>query len=181
MIVLSGSDDGSVPPHNVEAIFKIYDTLGLNGADGTDGQNLMHVDTGASGHSFSSAYPEIMLSFLYEALGYNDIIPATSSTNNDNDGVLGTYEPFCQREFFPDDIDWESSKDFGGRQNGWIYTPAACQGEGSAGCRVHFVFHGCGASAKSKGKAGYNDLAAANNIIMVYPDVRCWDNEGDID
>jgi len=46
---------------------------------------------------------------------------------------------------------------------------------------VHFVFHGCGGSSKSFGKAGYNDLAAANNIIMVYPDVRCWDNEGDID
>lgn len=31
------------------------------------------------------------------------------------------------------------------------------------------------------GNTGYNDLAVLNNIIMVYPDTRCWDNEGDID
>ena len=30
-------------------------------------------------------------------------------------------------------------------------------------------------------QAGYNEIAAANNIIMVYPDTRCWDNEGLID
>ena len=26
-----------------------------------------------------------------------------------------------------------------------------------------------------------NAVAATNNIIMVYPDSRCWDNHGDID
>ena len=30
-------------------------------------------------------------------------------------------------------------------------------------------------------QAGYNEIAAANNIIMVYPDTRCWDNEGLVD
>jgi len=28
---------------------------------------------------------------------------------------------------------------------------------------------------------GYNDLGALNDIIMLYPDSNCWDNEGDID
>ena len=30
-------------------------------------------------------------------------------------------------------------------------------------------------------RTGYNELAVLNNIIMVYPDVACWDNEGVID
>ena len=46
---------------------------------------------------------------------------------------------------------------------------------------MHFAFHGCGAKAKSHCERGYNDLAAANDIIMVCPDIKCWDNEGDID
>ena len=46
---------------------------------------------------------------------------------------------------------------------------------------MHFAFHGCGAKAKGHGELGYNDLAAANDIIMVYPDIKCWDNEGAID
>ena len=91
MIVLSGSDDRSVPAHNVEAIFKIYEALGLNGDDGSVGQNLKHVDTGSTGHNFLSSFPETMLSFIYGALGYNPIHSATSSTDNDPDEVLGTF------------------------------------------------------------------------------------------
>merc|ERR1712242_361637 len=54
-------------------------------------------------------------------------------------------------------------------------------GANSSNCRVHFALHGCGAWAQSFAKSGYNDLASTNNIIMVYPDLYCWDNEGDID
>ena len=46
---------------------------------------------------------------------------------------------------------------------------------------MHFALHGCGAWAQSFAKSGYNDLASTNDIIMVYPDLYCWDNEGDID
>ena len=114
-------------------------------------------------------------------LEYTPIVPATSSTSDDSDGVLGTYTEFSQREFFPEDIDWENDENFMNRINGWIYTPTACEGEGSVNCRVHLAFHGCGGNAESLGKTGYNDLAAVNNIIIVYPDTACWDNEGDID
>lgn len=31
------------------------------------------------------------------------------------------------------------------------------------------------------GQAQYNRLGALNNVIMVYPDTRCWDNAGDPD
>jgi len=37
------------------------------------------------------------------------------------------------------------------------------------------VFHGCGASAKPfTENFGYNEFAATNDIIMVYPDSKCW-------
>merc|ERR1711874_121328 len=45
-------------------------------------------------------------------------------------------------------------------------------------CRLHFVFHGCGGNPVSFAKK-YNELAALNNIIMVYPDTRCWDSSPD--
>ena len=31
------------------------------------------------------------------------------------------------------------------------------------------------------GRSQYNRLAALNNIIMVYPDTRCWNNDDDVD
>ena len=147
VIVLSGENDASVPAVNVEGIFEIYSELGLNGDEKSDGQNLKHVNTGQTGHDFSDTYPETMLSFIYNKLGYTEIVHATSSTDNDRDGVLGTFTQFCQREFFPDSIDWETNSHFQDRQNGWIYTPAACEGADSINCRVHFAFHGCGARA----------------------------------
>ena len=125
-----------------------------------------------------------MIDFLYDTLGYDSIVEG-QDVRFDRDEAFGTFTQFDQREFFPTEIDWDSQsyKDgaFYGRQNGWIYTPTACQGTGSENCRVHFVLHGCGAWAKNMAQSGYNNLAATNNIIMVYPDVKCWDNEGDID
>jgi len=40
------------------------------------------------------------------------------------------------------------------------------------------VLHGCGGSPTGFAEGGYNALGALNDIIMVYPDTRCWDNEG---
>lgn len=53
-----------------------------------------------------------MLSFIYDALNYDPIYTATSSTDDDPDGTLGTYTKFCQREFFPPDTNWESDENF---------------------------------------------------------------------
>ena len=43
------------------------------------------------------------------------------------------------------------------------------------------MLHGSGSKAKYYAKYGYNDIAATNNIIMVYPDTRAWDSIGVID
>lgn len=73
---------------------------------------------------------------------------------------------------------------------GYVYVPAACRTGGAGKCAVHVVFHGCQQGASVVGddvyaKAGYNQWADANNIIVLYPQVSpttvpfnlqgCWD------
>ena len=71
---------------------------------------------------------------------------------------------------------------------GYAYVPVSCARQT---CRVHVAFHGCRQSVAAVGDhfyahAGYNELADANNIIVLYPQVEpsyfypynprgCWD------
>ena len=70
--------------------------------------------------------------------------------------------------------------------NGYVYVPRSCL-QGSL-CKVHVVFHGCQQAAENVGDAvyrhaGYNNWAASNNIIVLYPQLvatrsnpnGCWD------
>ena len=44
------------------------------------------------------------------------------------------------------------------------------------------MLHGSGGRAlTSATRWGYNDIAATNNIIMIYPDTKAWDSVGKID
>ncbi len=70
----------------------------------------------------------------------------------------------------------------------YAYVPASCA---SSTCKVHVAFHGCEQGASKIGNlfyttTGYNELADANNIIVLYPQVQasnlvpfnpkgCWD------
>lgn len=67
----------------------------------------------------------------------------------------------------------------------YAYVPGACASER---CRVHVAFHGCEQNEKAVGDAfyngaGYNEVADANNIIVLYPQAEisvmnpkgCWD------
>lgn len=70
----------------------------------------------------------------------------------------------------------------------YAYVPKSCA---SQTCRVHVAFHGCRQSAQAVGdhfyaKAGYNELADSNQLIVLYPQVEpspvypynprgCWD------
>ena len=49
----------------------------MDGDDESVWQNLKHVDTGATGHSFLDTFPETMLDFIYDVLGYGQIHSAT--------------------------------------------------------------------------------------------------------
>lgn len=74
---------------------------------------------------------------------------------------------------------------------GYVYVPEACRRQS---CRVHVAFHGCRQGAGLIGdrfyrRAGYNEVADANRLIVLYPQVRtsriypfnprgCWDYWG---
>lgn len=71
----------------------------------------------------------------------------------------------------------------------YAYVPAACQNGKS--CRIHVVLHGCKQGAQVIGdkyyaQTGYNQMAEANDLIILYPQVQpstsaplnpegCWD------
>lgn len=90
---------------------------------------------------------------------------------------------FNQDEFIPS---WMS----GMSDEAYAYVPKSCE---TASCKVHVAFHGCEQGAAKIGNlfyttTGYNELADANNIIVLYPQVQasngffspynpkgCWD------
>jgi len=75
---------------------------------------------------------------------------------------------------------------------GWVYVPTGCQqASADKDCLLHVAFHGCLQTTadiqdKYYSKAGYNDWAEANNIVILYPQAvksmfmpsnpnGCWD------
>jgi poly(3-hydroxybutyrate) depolymerase len=63
---------------------------------------------------------------------------------------------------------------------GYAYIPDACRKER---CRVHVAFHGCRQNAAEVGErfvreAGYNRWAAANHIVVLYPQTVARDGWG---
>jgi len=80
--------------------------------------------------------------------------------------LSGTFIEFDQREFLGGDAYSHSMRD-----SGFAYIPRACA---STRCRVHVVFHGCRQHYDAIGeqfykKAGYNEVADTNDIIVLYP------------
>lgn len=73
---------------------------------------------------------------------------------------------------------------------GYLYVPAACDGNAGMGCRLHVVFHGCLQDLDDIGtlfvqRTGYNAWADSNKIVLLYPQAAaiypftnpnaCWD------
>ena len=57
---------------------------------------------------------------------------------------------------------------------GYVYYPDNCV-TGTKKCKFSLVLHGCGGTA-SREVSYYGPVAAANDIIMVYPQSKaCWD------
>lgn len=60
---------------------------------------------------------------------------------------------------------------------GHVYVPRQCR-QGSS-CRLHVAFHGCQQSQDQIGdayymRAGYNEWAESNGIVVLYPQTRAW-------
>lgn len=103
----------------------------------------------------------------------------------------GTLTQFSQREFYTAIFGGSDTWLIGMLDNGYVYVPASCAGQQP--CRVHVALHGCNQSSDVVGnafyaKAGYNEWADTNNIIVLYPQTKatsiigyptnpygCWD------
>ena len=80
--------------------------------------------------------------------------------------ATGKIVAFDQREFADGDAYSISMAD-----TGYAYIPDSCRHDR---CRVHVAFHGCRQNAAAIGErfvreAGYNRWAAANRIVVLYP------------
>ena len=122
-------------------------------------------DDGHGGHP-DNAY--LIIEHLYTSLGYADSVEKPNWFNAE---TVGTFYPWDQHEFYPEDLDW-NLPNFRNRDNGYIYVPTQCE---TKQCKLHFVLHGRGGSP-SEGKAKYNQIGALNDIIMVYPTTKSWES-----
>merc|ERR1712176_503711 len=111
-----------------------------------------------------------MLRAIYNALDYGTLVDYTTEIDWQ---TSGSFYSWNQHEFYPSSIDWENDINFKDRDDGYLYVPKACE---NTQCRVHFALHGCGGNPAYFARNRYNKLGALNNIIMVYPDTRCWNN-----
>ena len=96
----------------------------------------------------------------------------------------GRLQAFDQTEYF------QAAPTAGLSGVGYVYVPDACRAEV---CLLHVAFHGCRQNADAQGEdrihddfvrdAGYNRWAAANRIVVLYPQATaavgnpraCWD------
>lgn len=111
---------------------------------------------------------------------YGQLNPPSSSSS------IGSILSFDQGEFVRAVDPTLVPAFIGLADNGYVYVPQACKTET---CRVHVVFHGCKQYEGLVGNAvykhaGYNQWAATNKIIVLYPQTvdnaalnpnGCWD------
>ena len=119
------------------------------------------------------------LQAVYDFLGYTDTTNPFQK-NNLVDFYLdqGDFLEFDQSEFF--NVDFETSKDFAGKQAGKIFIPHQCRSDVT--CKVHLAFNRQNASIDVfPVNKRYNNMGALNDIIMVYPYSKSWDIRGDLE
>lgn len=185
VFLFSGTLDTVVDPGVVKKLAEYYSrfiiTGSLNMVDSIPAEHSMVTDDyGNSCGVFSSPFINncnysAALNLLQHI--YRDITPANSSA-----AIAENLLEFDQSEFFAD-LPKLVSMD----STGFVYVPTACQKRARA-CRLHLAFHGCLQGRMFINStfvlhAGYNGLAEANDIIVLYPQLRnstlnpngCWD------
>ncbi|HEV7816143.1 MAG TPA: poly(3-hydroxybutyrate) depolymerase [Janthinobacterium sp.] len=182
--LFSGSDDQTVTRPVVDQARRFYQLAGV-----PEG-NIRYVITYHAGHAFITDkngdqacpltappyindcdYPQAhdLLNHIYQNLQ-----PPSAR-------LSGKIVKFNQRSYARDAFSSMSN-------TAYAYVPASCA---SQTCRVHIAFHGCYQGAAAIGdhfyaRAGYNEVADANNIVVLYPQAEpspvypynprgCWD------
>ncbi len=181
--IFSGGNDYLVTRAVVNQTRAFYKFVGL--AD----RNIVYVSNALAGHAiltrgygnacFASATPFVN-DCDYDQAGailghiYSELNPPAPAAED------GELLEFWQTEFVSE-ARAHSVSDIG-----YVYVPRSCL-QGSR-CKVHVVFHGCEQAVERVGdavyrRAGYNNWAASNNIIVLYPQLvstrrnpnGCWD------
>ncbi len=119
---------------------------------------------------------------------YGELAPS-AAPGVDGAGHAASLREFDQRPYA------RASGSEGLDDRGFIYLPRGCDGDGERtsgppSCRLHVVFHGCRQGVAGVGeafvrRAGYLEVAAANRIVVLFPQVKpttlplnpmgCWD------
>jgi poly(3-hydroxybutyrate) depolymerase len=183
--IFSGTEDKSVRPSVVAQTKSFYQLAGVAT------ENIQFIDRIQAGHAmitagYGSACEKTTPPFInncdYDQAGailrhiYGKLNPRHRSPM----GSGGIIE-FSQATFI------RNPKSHSLSEIGYAYVPKSC-GEGEL-CRIHVVFHGCQQTTSMLGDrfymhAGYNEWAATNNIIVLYPQLvlarwtnpnGCWD------
>jgi len=106
---------------------------------------------------------EALLRYIY---GPGPLAPKVSEADR------GSLIAFDQTRFFD-----SGDKRVSLHRLGHLYLPARCIQGGR--CRLHVAFHGCRQSQDEIGDAfyahaGYNEVAEANAIVVLYPQAKAW-------
>ena len=89
------------------------------------------------------------------------------SQKTDDWQSLGTLQQFDQTEFLDHPSLLEKS---GFMEHGYVYIPDSCM---SSQCHIHLNLHCCGGQGETlPNYGGYNEWAANNKMIMLYPMVE---------
>ncbi|MFQ6022600.1 MAG: hypothetical protein ACE5NW_07760 [Acidiferrobacterales bacterium] len=182
--IFSGTNDYSVRQSVVSQTNAFYQLAGV------PVENIQYVNSLNAGHAvitddYGNSCARTGSPFIndcdYDQAGailrhiYGDLNPPATSSNG------GKIIEFSQAEFI-------NNPRFHSMSNvGYIYVPKSCA-QGDI-CKVHIAFHGCGQTMEKIGdrfyrRAGYNEWAATNNIIVLYPQLvelawhnpeGCWD------
>jgi poly(3-hydroxybutyrate) depolymerase len=185
VMIFSGGKDHTVKPMVVEQVLKYYEAAGLKASESvkyqevSDAGHAITVDNQDATKCELTQAPYINNCGLSEAKEilqqiYGDLKPATET-------LSGKIMRFNQQEFIKSNRSSMS-------EDAFVYIPKNCEIET---CRVHIAIHGCRQGYKVINdtyytKTGYNQIADANNIIVLYPQVQpsedipfnprgCWD------
>lgn len=179
--LFSGRSDHTVTRTVVDQAYGYYRMAGvhtLRYRDDIDAGHAMITDDSADTACALTAPPYInncalgLAREIFDTL-YTDLKP--SSAHPDGSIIRFDQRPYAPLRAGMDD-------------DGFAYVPASCR---HTACRVHVAFHGCrqgdqAVGDKFYGHAGYNPVADANAIIVLYPQVKpsdlypynprgCWD------
>lgn len=203
-----GYNDGIVKAPVSDALFKWYQGMVPSGnvfykdqlraahaqisaSCGEAAQNCQTCAT--SGGDFINACTDgAANALLYDAAGSALQMFYGAMTRTPTTQLSGTLKRFDQQPYVRDENGLVQPLKVAMANAGFLFVPRSCAA--GAACRVHIAFHGCGQQIDKIGdafarKAGFNEWADANHIVVLYPQARdthvpvglpinpdgCWD------